>query len=260
MTIAATERWFAGRTPNAQARVRLFCFPYAGAGASVFRSWGGGCGPDIEVCPVQLPGRETRHHEQSLRSFAELIPAVAAGLEPWLDRPFALFGHSLGGVVAYEMARWFEATLGRSPAHLFISARRAPHVPDSLTPLSNLSDEAFLSAVTARYDGIPQLVLESAELMALLLPRLRADFELLEAWRHVDGGPLGCPISVFGGHGDTTVAPADLEAWRRHTTGRYERTMVPGPHLFLQEQRQAILSAIGKNLGCGAPADVRAAV
>ena len=135
MTIAATERWFAGRTPNAQARLRLFCFPYAGAGASVFRAWTGAFGPDIEVCPVQLPGRETRHHEPSLRSFNELVPAVAAGLEPWLDRPFALFGHSLGGVVAYETARWLEATLGRSPAHLFISARRAPHVPDSLTPL-----------------------------------------------------------------------------------------------------------------------------
>ena len=254
MTIAATERWFAGRTPNAQARLRLFCFPYAGAGASVFRTWAGAFGPDIEVCPVQLPGRETRHHEPSLRSFDELVPAVAAGLEPWLDRPFALFGHSLGGVVAYETARWLEATLGRSPAHLFISARRAPHVPDSLTPLSHLSDEAFLSAVTARYDGIPQLVLESAELMALLLPRLRADFELLESWRHVDGGPVGCPITVFGGHGDTTVGPDDLEAWRRHTTSRYERTMVPGPHLFLATSGDRVIAGIRAQLASASPA------
>lgn len=214
----------------------------------MFRTWAGALGPDVEVCPVQLPGRETRHHEAPFRRFDDLVPAVATALAPWLDRPFALFGHSLGGLVAYETARWLETTLSRPPAHLFISARRAPHAPDPLPPLSHLDDDAFVAAVTARYDGIPQLVLESSELMALLLPRLRADFELLESWRYVDSGPVGSPISVFGGDDDTTVGPSDLEAWRHHTTSRYERTMVAGPHLFLASCADSVIAGIRARL------------
>lgn len=256
MNTATAERWFAGRPPNPQARFRLFCFPYAGLGCSAFRGWAGGLGPTVDICPVQLPGRETRHADPPFTRIEPLVDAVADALRPYLDLPFALFGHSMGAVVSYELARRLDV----EPHRLFVSARRAPHLPERMPAIAHLPGPEFVAAVQHRYAGIPQAVLESPDLLELLLFRLRADFEVLERYEYRRGAPLACAISVFGGLQDTTVSEADLAGWNEHSRSQVRTRMLSGPHLFLHEQRQAILAAIADDLGSHVPAHVRAAV
>lgn len=248
-TRADSELWLAGRQPSATARLRLFCFPYAGAGASIYRSWVGRLGPDVDVCPVQLPGRETRMHERPFTKVGPLVDALTEGLSPLLDLPFALFGHSMGALIGFELARKLRDGGGPQPSHLFVSARRAPHLPDRFPSLCGLPDDRFVAMVKQRYDGIPHAVLECDDLLALLLPRLRADIELLDTCTYEPQPPLACPISVFGGSEDSTVDIAELEAWKPHTTARELRLrLLVGGHLFLQEQRDALLSAVSEDL------------
>jgi surfactin synthase thioesterase subunit len=253
---SGSAKWFSGGQPNPAARLRLFCFPYAGLGTSAFRGWSGALGPDVDVCPVQLPGRESRQAEPPFTRIEPLADAAAAALAPHLDVPFALLGHSMGGLIAFELARRLDA----APRHLFVSARRAPHLPERLPPIAHLPNGQFVEAVQRRYAGIPAAVAESPDLLELLLPRLRADFEVLETYAYAASDPVACPISVFGGLEDATVTASDLDAWRAHTSGRLRTRMLPGPHLFLQGQRDAMLAAVAEDLGLGCGADSRVAV
>lgn len=248
--------WFSGRQPNPAARMRLFCFPYAGLGTSAFRGWSGALGPDVDVCPVQLPGRESRQGEAPFTRIEPLIDAAVVALRPYLDVPFALLGHSLGAAIAFELARRVEV----GPQQLFVSARRAPHLPERLPPIAHLPNAAFVEAVQRRYAGIPAAVLESADVLELLLPRLRADFEVLETYPYVAADPIACPISAFGGLEDASVTTADLAAWSQHTRGGLRMRMLPGPHLFLQDQRHAMLAAVAEDLGLSCAAAPRIAV
>jgi medium-chain acyl-[acyl-carrier-protein] hydrolase len=223
------QSWFVKR-PDPAARLRLFCFPYAGLGASVYRSWAGALGTSVDVLAVQLPGRETRQFET-----------------PCLDVPFVLFGHSMGGALVFEIASRLRDQAGLQ--RVFVSARRAPHLSDPLPPVCHLSDPEFVTAIQRRYAGIPQEVLDSPDLLELLLPRLRADFELLETYRSDSPRPLPCPLSVFGGVADTTVKRAELEAWEAYSGGQFRLRMFDGGHLFLQAQRDALVAAVAEDLG-----------
>ena len=254
--IDKTGTWFAGRTPDAAAGVRLFCFPYAGLGTSAYRGWAGALGQNVDICPVQLPGRESRHGDPPFTRMEALVEAVAAALRPYLDVPFALFGHSLGAAIAFELARRLDV----EPIHLFVSARRAPHLPDRMAPIAHLPSAEFIRSVQQRYAGIPQAILDAPDLLELLLFRLRADLEVLETYRHQTSAPLGCPISAFGGLDDLTVTTADLDAWSQHTSAGLRTRTLAGPHLFLQSQRQAILAAVAEDLSIAASAGTRAAV
>jgi medium-chain acyl-[acyl-carrier-protein] hydrolase len=247
-TVDAPAAWFAGRRPVPSARLRLFCFPYAGLGASVYRSWVGRLGVDVDVCPVQLPGRETRMHERPFTRMRPLVDALAAALQPALDVPFAIFGHSLGAVVGFELARALRDAGGRSPAHLFVSARRAPHFPERLPKLHVMSDEALLAEVQRRYQGIPAALLDCPDLVQMLLPRLRADLELLETWSPDAGAPLDVPISTFAGLGDALTSIEEVEGWRKHTTAAFRLRRLAGGHLFLQQARDVILAALREDL------------
>nr|AFB69885.1 microcystin synthetase-associated thioesterase [uncultured bacterium] len=185
-----------------------------------------------------------------------LVEAVADAIRPYVDVPFALFGHSLGAALAFELAR----VLDVEPIHLFVSARRAPHLPERTPPIAHLPSAEFIRSVQQRYAGIPQAVLDSPDLLDLLLFRLRADFEVLENYRHLTGAPLGCPISAFGGRDDLTVTAAELAGWSEHTSAGLRTRTLAGPHLFLQDQRQAILAAVGEDLRIATSAGTRAAV
>jgi surfactin synthase thioesterase subunit len=242
-----TAVWFAGLAPNQAAEARLFCFPYAGLGTSAYRGWAGAFGSALDVCPVQLPGRESRHHEPPFRRMDDLLDAVLEALAPYCDVPCAIVGHSLGAVIAYELARRLPASTDLR--RVFVSARRAPHLPDRQPAISHLADAQFLAEVQRRYAGIPTAILEAPDLLQLLLPRLRADLELLETHAHRSGDPLRCAISVFGGLQDPTVTRTELDAWSVHSASGVRLRMVPGPHLFLQEQRSALLTAVAEDLG-----------
>jgi medium-chain acyl-[acyl-carrier-protein] hydrolase len=250
----ARETWLAARHPNAAARVRLFCFPYAGLGASVFRSWVGALGPDVDVLPVQLPGRESRQAEAPSRRLNSVADQVADALRSCLDVPFALFGHSMGALLAFEVSRRLQHVAGLQ--RLFVSARRAPQLADPLPPISQLPTPAFIDAVQVRYQGIPNAVAAEPELMDLLLPRLRADFEMLETYVCEPSNPLPCGVSVFGGLFDPTVRRPELEAWDVQSAVGAPVRMLPSGHLFLQDQREAVLAAIASDLGIRAQRQV----
>jgi medium-chain acyl-[acyl-carrier-protein] hydrolase len=186
----------------------------------------------------------------------DLVPALADGLSPLLDAPFALFGHSMGALVAFELVRELRRRDGPAPVLLAVSGHQAPLRPDVEGPFSHLPDAAFLDEVRRRYDGIPAEVLEEEELLQLLLPVLRADIQALETYVYDGEPPLDCPISCFGGEDDPHVALADLEAWSDETSGRLRVRTFPGGHFFVESARREVLRALGEDL---APARSRGA-
>jgi medium-chain acyl-[acyl-carrier-protein] hydrolase len=229
--------------------LRLFCVPFAGVGPSAFRGWAQAVGQDVETFYVSLPGREARIREQPLSSVASMVDLIVEALRPWLDRPFALMGHSLGGLVAFETAHALRTRSLPAPVRLFVSAARAPQVPLGRPPLHGLGDVALMEAVNARYAGsVPAPVLESPELVELLAPALRADLAALETYTYPSRPALECPISVFGGRDDRAVPMDVLEPWSSQTAGEFRIRTIEGGHLFLQSALTAVVGAIREDL------------
>jgi medium-chain acyl-[acyl-carrier-protein] hydrolase len=231
---------------DAATRVRLFCLPYAGGGASMFREWPAALPTAIDVCPVRLPGREDRMAERSHTSLAALIDEVADAVGPFADRPFALFGHSMGALVAFELARELRRR-GAAPRWLFVSGCRAPHRQTS-SGLSGLPDERFVDGLNQKYGGIPDAILNEPELLEFFLPIVRADLSLVDGYRHREEQPLDCPISGFGGAADPNVGHDDLVAWREHTAARFEYEVLPGGHFFVRDSSAALRRRIEERL------------
>ena len=244
---AAFDSWIACRQPRPQAHLRLFCFPYAGGGASIFRTWSDGLPAEVEVCPIQLPGRGTRLMEPLFTQLSPLIRALAQALLPLLDKPFAFFGHSLGAVVSFELARQLRRQYGVQPVRLFVSASRAPQLPHRGLPVHTLPEGDFLAELR-RLNGTPTEVLEHEELMQIALPVLRADFAVYETYRYPTEPPLNYPISAFGGLRDRTVSQSDLEAWREQTSVSFSRQMFPGDHFFLITTQPLLLRVLSQEL------------
>jgi medium-chain acyl-[acyl-carrier-protein] hydrolase len=233
--------------PNPAAKLRLLCFPFAGGGASVFSSWPRALPPEVEVCAAQMPGREGRLGEPAMRTWDGLVDRLVAAFEPWMDRPFVLFGYSLGAALAFEFACYLRRRRRPGLVHLVVCARRAPHVPREDPPTYHLPDAEFIEALR-RISGTPEEVLQNPELREILFPLLRADFALSETYVYQEQAPLAVPISVYGGVGDELVAETYLDAWRVHTTGTFRRCMFPGTHFFLTENRSAVLAELTREL------------
>jgi medium-chain acyl-[acyl-carrier-protein] hydrolase len=236
------------REPRALARARLFCFPYAGVGGSVYRLWPHGLPPALEVCTVLLPGREQRSREPAKTSIVELVDELVPALLPHLDLPFSIFGHSMGAVLASEVTRALAEAGHPLPQHLLVSGRRPPHLPGTESPMHGLPDPAFIAELNRRYRGIPAEILEQADLMALFLPVLRADLTALETHLPARRAPLSCPITVFGGIDDRLTPPEHLEAWRGETSGAFQVRMYAGEHFFLNSERSRLLADIAATL------------
>lgn len=246
--VSQTGAWIAPRRPKPAARIRLVCLPYAGGGASVFRTWQDGLPPEIDVCAVQLPGRENRLKEAPFSDLPTLVPVLADALQPDLDGPYALFGHSLGAFVAFELARTLAARGHHDPVHIFLSGQRAPQRPNPLPPVFELDDAEFLAELGRRYDAVPKAVLASPELMKMVLPLLRADFTMNDTYTWTGGQPLTSPITCFGATDDPESAEADLKGWAEHTRGAFSLRMFDGGHFFIQQARDAVLGAISTAL------------
>jgi medium-chain acyl-[acyl-carrier-protein] hydrolase len=254
--------WLTCLYPQPAATLRLFCFAYAGGGASAFRSWGAAMPADIEVWAVQLPGRETRLREPAIVRLQPLVEAVSQAIvphcdscsDPFRNRPFALFGHSMGGLVSFEVARHLRRYYRLNPVHLFVSGTRAPQIPDPDPPIHALPQPDFLSELK-QFNGTPAAVLENAELMELILPTLRADFELLETYTYQADLPLHCPISAFGGIEDLKVGREQLQAWQIQTTNTFSLHLLPGDHFFLHSARSRLLQQIVQHLSVAVPPD-----
>jgi medium-chain acyl-[acyl-carrier-protein] hydrolase len=245
---SSVSRWIACPRPDPRASVRLFCLPYAGGGGSVFRQWPGGLSGIAEVCPIVLPGREARFRERPFTRMEPLIAALAEAMADRLDRPFALFGHSMGALIAFELCRSLRRERGLSPVRLFISGSRPPHASFSDADVSDLPDEAFLDCLHQRYHAIPEAVRQNRELAEIVLPSLRADFELLETYRYEGAAGLDCPLTLFGGRQDQTVSPQELGEWSRHTRGAVEHHLFEGDHFFIRSAEAGLLSEIRTTL------------
>lgn len=227
-----TNPWLIRFAPRPGASLRLFCFSYAGGGAAHYRAWLGALPEDVELCAVQLPGREGRLRETPLNSIAAIVDALLPALRPEFDRPFVFFGHSMGAMLAFETARALARIGATGPQRLVLSGRRAPHLPETEVPMHRLDDEAFVAEIGRRYGGIPAEVLRHRDLLELLLPGLRADITAVETHRYTPAPALRCPLSVFGGDTDSRAPQEQLDAWRLHSEAGMRLRVFPGGHFY----------------------------
>lgn len=247
MKSSVNQSWIRQTRANTHARLRLFCFAHSGGGASFFRNWGESIGTDIDVYSLQLPGRENRRSEPPFTQFTPLIETLADVLLPYMDLPFAFFGHSLGALISFELARQLRRQGRRGPAQLFVSGRRAPHIPRLETSIVSLPDSEFIAEIQ-RFHGTAPEVLQNKEVMELFLPLLRADFSLYESFVYASERALHCPISVFGGDDDTEVSLENLMAWKVHTSSMFKLHIFPGDHFFLRKAEVQILQIINRDV------------
>jgi medium-chain acyl-[acyl-carrier-protein] hydrolase len=239
--------WVGCTDPNLRVQLRLFCFPYAGGGASTFRLWPDHLPTEVEVCPVQLPGRESRLMEPLFTRLAPLVHTLAKALQPHMTVPFAFFGHSMGALVSFELARYLHRQSAPVPAHLFLSGRRAAQIVDTKPHTYDLPEPAFLDMLR-RLNGTTAEVLECEELMRLVLPILRADMEVCETYVYSHDTPLDCPISVFSGLQDPEVSYAAAAAWREQTVGPFAVHVLPGDHFFIHSARAPLIQVLSAEI------------
>jgi medium-chain acyl-[acyl-carrier-protein] hydrolase len=225
-------------------KLQLICIPHAGAGASAYRLWADALLPDVGIHVVQLAGREARIRETPLDDITAVIADLWSAVKADIDAPFALFGHSFGGLLAFELAHEIRRRTGREPVRLFVSASAAPQARHVHSRLADLPDEEFLAEVAARYGGMPSAILQDADFLALILPALRADFRMLEQYRVSLRSVLMCPISAFAGAADAVVPASRLYGWADHTAGDFSLDIVDGNHFYLQSQRLALANRI----------------
>lgn len=235
--------WFLSSIDKS-ASLRLFCFPPAGRGASLYARWRAHFRPDIEICPVQLPGRENRIREKPYSSIPDLLNALMPWMEPHLDLPYAFFGHSMGALLGFELARMLLKQGHSGPRHLIVSARRAPHLRDPHPPISCLPDDAFLESVQRRYQGIPSSLLQDPEMRAIILRSLRSDFMMLENYTFCPEVKVPCPITSLGGLQDPEAREDELNSWSGHNTCEFRMKMFPGDHFFILSSTDSVIKEV----------------
>ncbi len=234
------NRWLVCPQPNSSATARLFVFPYAGGAPSSFNKWIAEFPNTIEVSIVHYPGRGSRFNESLIKDLFVLVEEIANAIQPELDKPFFFFGHSFGAVLAFEVAR----RISPQPQILFVSACGAPHVPNPNRPIHALPDSEFIRSLQ-ELNGLPTEVASNAELMELLLPVLRADFEAAESYQYTSNEHrLGCPIIAFGGTDDFHVDRDHLEGWGYQTKGRFKSQIFSGDHFFINTARQSVIASM----------------
>ncbi len=242
------RQWLVGEELSPPADVRLFCLPYAGGRASIYHRWHEVAPAHIQVCALELPGRGRRLREAPFVRLGPLVRALANLIEAIPERPFALFGHSMGGLVAFELARTLRERGRPGPTHLFVSAAAAPNTAPT-GPMIHCAPDLEVKRTLRDLNGTPQELLDNDELMALILPTFRADLSVLENYRYRDEPPLDVPITVFGGTSDPFVPPSALAGWRRQSTGGSRLQLFPGDHFFVSSAASDVMGAIARDLG-----------
>ncbi|SIO60275.1 Surfactin synthase thioesterase subunit [Singulisphaera sp. GP187] len=246
-TNRATNPWLVRPKPNRLANFRLFCFPFAGGGASLFRLWPDQLPEGVELCAIQLPGRETRIREPIHQLIGPLIDDLVEALAADLDQPFALFGHSMGALVAFELTRELRRRNLPSPQLLIASGRIAPQLRPRRRPIHTLPEPEFRKELRL-LDGTPQALLDHNELMSLFSPIIRADLAVNATYIYTTEPPLPLPILALGGRTDPWVDQEELEGWRLQTSETFKSEHFPGSHFFLQTATAELLAVLSRAL------------
>ena len=241
--------WVPEVRTNPQAQFRLFCFPYAGGGSSAFAGWPRRLPATVEVVSVHLPGRDDRFREPAFRSLDPLLATLVEVLSPYLDHPFAFFGHSLGAWIAFYLARRLRRDGLRQPAHVFVAGCRAPQVLSRHPAIHKLPRAAFLQELQGRYGPFPREILNDSELLQLFIEVLQADFALLETIEYSHEAPLDCGISAYGGAADPIVSETEIHAWHAQTRDRFASEIFPGDHFFVKSNAPAVLNKLSSEIG-----------
>ena len=242
--------WVRSQRPNPTAALRLFCFPYAG-GEPAYQTWIDRFPPEVrrnvELCSIHLPGRASNHRGPLFYELSPLLVTLERMIVPYHDLPYAFFGHSMGALLGFELARGLRRHELPGPVHLTVSGHRAPQRFDPNEPIHNMPDREF-RAKLREFGGTPEEVLQNAELIELLTPILRADFAVCERYSYVPEAPLDCSITVFGGNNDPRVSRDELLDWRDQTTQSFSLRMFPGGHFFLQSAVSLFVRVLAQDL------------
>lgn len=240
------SKWIVPMKQQPCARMRLFCFPYSGGSARVYKPWADKLPSWIEVCGVQYPGRGMRFSEPCITTMGGMVAAIHRAITPFLDKPCAFFGHSLGGGIALDVAKKLQ-TEGRPIKHLIISGRRAAHLPRKRKRVTELPETEFRKEVF-EMGGMSKEIAEHPELMDLISPILRSDLSISEKYVFSDAITLNSPLTAFGGEDDPLVDKDSIPAWKQHTSSEFAYHFFPGAHFFIDSDRDKVLAKVAECL------------
>ncbi|MDP7034005.1 MAG: alpha/beta fold hydrolase [Planctomycetota bacterium] len=254
MTLGSTQSenlfdtWVFRKSKRPKVSLRLLGIPYAGGGSAVFQDWHDAFDSRIEFGAVLLPGRERRWKEPARKSVRSLANSLATALEPSLSVPLALYGHSMGALIAFELARELGRRGFSQPVHVFLGARCSPEHKSQDSPIHRLPRDEFVAALTERYDSIPEEIRNEPEILDVFLPSLRADITLNETYVCDPAPPLFGAITALIGSDDLWTSKATCEKWSLQTAGSFRLLTLPGGHFFLREHPSLLFEEIGRDL------------
>ncbi|MBF0286685.1 MAG: thioesterase [SAR324 cluster bacterium] len=239
--------WIITPKPVPKAKLQLFCFPHAGGGVAFFSQWIKHLPTNVEVHLVLLPGRENRFKESPYTDINLLVHDLSEVISEFLNIPYAFYGHSMGGLISFELTRYLRRCQQLCPSHLFISAHRAPQIPARFAPLHKLSPADFLETLRL-LEGTPDQILGNREMMELMYPTLQSDLQMCETYQYSPEPPLQCPISTYGGVDDPRVSSQDLEEWGIQTYSDFQSNILAGGHFFIQDSQKLFLEMLSQEL------------
>ena len=238
-----SHNWTVFPHPRRSSSLRLFCFPYSGSGPHAYFPWREEMPEEIEIVAIQLPGHGSRIQEKPWEDFHTLIVSLSEALIPHLTRPCAFFGHSIGALICFEVARQLRRLGREGPRRIFVAGRQAPHLPAQSVQVRTLGQTEFIELLR-QFRGTPEALLQNQELLELFLPVIRADFLLSESYVYSRESPLECGISAFGGLEDEWVGHDEVSAWKEHTGGPFHALFLPGHHFFIHTSQSLLLQAL----------------
>jgi medium-chain acyl-[acyl-carrier-protein] hydrolase len=239
------QSWYVKYRKNSNAFIRLFCFHHSGGGASSYYPWVDHLSPNIEIVAVQLPGRENRFTEPLSNNIKDIVSNLCQEFSSFIDKPFFVFGHSLGALISFEFVKSIHQSYSLYPCFMVISAAKAPQLPFRMRTLSKLDDKALKEELRI-YNGIDELILSNDELLDLFLPIIRNDFSISENYHYIESKPFPFDIFALSGIDDQTTSQEEILAWDQHTKGKFEHTSFSGKHFYIKEHQRQILEIINQ--------------